>query len=173
MENILICQAQNQYAESYCRAVETICRERKYLASITGFSSESTRNFVKMIVEMNYAQFYAINNGRVIGWCDIIPKEHEGLDHVGVLGMGLLEPYRNKGIGKKLFADAVHHAVKFNSIEKIELEVFESNIFAIRFYEKQGFLYEGKRMNARKIEGKYDNILLMGLFIKEKNESKK
>ena len=47
----------------------------------------------------------------------------------------------------------------------MELEVFESNLPAVRLYMKMGFSVEGRRVKARKLEGVYDNIILMGAFI--------
>jgi hypothetical protein len=135
-EGILIVQAKVDYVESYNKAVDIVARERKYLMTTEGFSLESTRSFVETVVKNNWAQFYAVNNGTVIGWCDILPRNFEGVRHVGILG-----------------------------IEKVELEVFESNENAVKFYQKHGFFQEGRRVKARKLNGQYDNIILMGKFI--------
>lgn len=90
MEDVIIVQANIEYVESYARLVDTVAKERKYLASTEGFPIESTRNFVEMIQKNNLAQFYAVKDGSVIGWCDNLPKSFEGLRHVGNLGIGLL-----------------------------------------------------------------------------------
>jgi len=161
---MIIQQATSEFAESYCKAVDTVARERKHLGSTTGFSVESTIEFVKFIEDQNLSQYYAIEDGKVIGWCDIIPKSYEGLTHVGVLGMGILNGYRGKGLGTQLLAHAIEHA-KLNGIEKVELEVYESNSAAVGLYEKFGFTIEGKRIKGRKLDGIYDNIVAMGKFI--------
>ncbi|MBP1638919.1 MAG: ywnH [Bacteroidetes bacterium] len=153
------------FAESYCQAVDAVARERKYLGSTEGFPLESTVAFVQMIEAKNLAQYYAIENNRVVGWCDIIPKHYEGLNHVGVLGMGLLPDYRGKGLGRVLLTKTIGHACDINHLEKVELEVFESNITAISLYCKLGFTLEGKREHGRKLDGVYDNILLMSRFL--------
>jgi len=165
MKDVIIVQATIDYVESYGRAVDTIAKERKYLASTEGFPIESTRSFVEMIEKQNLAQFYAVKDGSVVGWCDILPKSFEGLRHVGNLGMGLLSEYRGKGLGSRLLERAIEHARFKNGIEKVELEVFESNIDAIKLYERYGFVQEGRRVKSRKLDGKYDNIILMGKFI--------
>ncbi len=153
------------YAESFCSAVDTVAKERKYLASTSGFPLETTESFVKSIIDNNYAQYFAILDDNVVGWCDVIPKPFEGLNHVATLGMGVLSEYRGKGIGKQLLEIAIHHAHTKNDIEKVELEVFSSNTSAVELYKKYGFVIEGKRVNARKLDGQYDDILLMGKFI--------
>jgi len=160
----MIQKTTTEFAESYCKAVDTVARERKYLGSTTGFPLESTNEFVKFIVSQNLSQYFAIENGEVVGWCDILPKSYEGLTHVGVLGMGVIKAYRGKGFGTQLLEKAIEHA-KQNGIEKVELDVFESNTGAVVLYEKMGFIVEGKRVQSRKLDGNYDNIVLMGKFI--------
>jgi ribosomal protein S18 acetylase RimI-like enzyme len=161
---MIIQYTSSEFAESYCKAVDTVARERKYLGSTTGFSFEKTIEFVEFVVSQNLSQYFAIENGEVVGWCDIIPKSYEGLTHVGVLGMGVLKDFRGKGFGTQLLGKAIEHA-KLNGIEKVELDVYESNVGAIALYERFGFLLEGKRIKSRKLDGHYDHILEMGMFI--------
>jgi len=161
---MIISFATVDYAKSYCKSVDIVARERKYLGSTTGFPEESTVNFVKFIVENNHAQYYAIDKEIVAGWCDIIPKSYEGLTHVGVLGMGVLKEYRNQGLGSQLLEKTLAHA-KTNGLEKVELEVYESNTAAVNLYIKFGFEVEGKRIKSRKLDGCYDNIIQMGKFL--------
>jgi len=160
-KNITIVKASLQYAASFCRAVASVARERKYLATLKGFGLEATKKFVGMIEANDYAQFYALDGGRVVGWCDIVSKTQEGFRHVGVLGMGVLKSYRGKGLGKALMAEALRHAKKVNSLEIVELDVFESNLNAFKLYESFGFLVEGRKIRARKIDGIYDNVIIM------------
>jgi len=162
---MIIQQATIQYTESYCKAVDTVAKERKYLGATQGFPLARAREFVQMIVLNNFAQYYAIDNDEVVGWCDILPKSYEGLLHVGVLGIGILSEYRGKGLGTQLLHKAIEHAKQLNHIEKIELDVFESNSAAIALYKKLGFEEEGKREKGRKLDGVYDNIVLMRKFL--------
>jgi len=152
-------------AESFGRALDSVARERRFLASTEGFALDSTLEFLSFVVENNLAQYFALLDGRVIGWCDIMPKGYEGLNHVGVLGMGLLPEFRGLGIGRRLIDTTIAHARDVNGLEKVELEVFASNSGAIKLYVKTGFQLEGRRMKARKIDGNYDDFILMGLFL--------
>ncbi len=165
MNDIIFVLASMEYAESYCKAVDLVARERKYLAALEGFPLESTKGFVGFITANNLAQFYALLDGEVIGWCDILPKGYEGMRHVGVLGMGLLPEYRGKGLGGQLLEKTIEHAYSVNRIEKVELEVFGSNSGAIGLYKKYGFELEGKRLKARKLDDIYDDMILMGKII--------
>ncbi len=155
-------KACEKYAASFCAAVDAVARERKYLGSTTGFPEDSTREFVKNIVKNNLAQFYALDGEKVVGWCDILPRQYEGFGHVGVLGMGVIASHRGMGIGKQLLRRTLDHAKNANGLEKVELEVFKSNAAAIGIYESMGFVREGERIDARKLDGQYDNVVLMG-----------
>jgi ribosomal protein S18 acetylase RimI-like enzyme len=155
-------RASERYAVSFCSAVDAVARERRYLASTTGFPEDITREFVRNIEKNNLAQFYALDGEMVVGWCDILPRQYEGFRHVGVLGMGVIALHRGKGIGKHLLWSALNHAKIVNGLEKVELEVFKSNTVAISMYESMGFIREGERINARKLDEQYDNVVLMG-----------
>ncbi|MDA3809259.1 MAG: N-acetyltransferase [Spirochaetaceae bacterium] len=98
----------------------------------------------------------------MVGWCDVLPNSTVGFKHVGVLGMGLIREFRKKGIGSQLLKRTINHAKVYNGIEKVELEVFKSNINAISLYERSGFVFEGERVKSRKMDGVYDNLVLMG-----------
>jgi len=78
--------------------------------------------------------------------------------------MGLLSAYRGQGYGKKLI-DVSILAAKECGFERVELMVNRSNVSAIRFYEKIGFVQEGLKRKARKLDGVYDDVIVMALFI--------
>jgi len=50
-------------------------------------------------------------------------------------------------------------------MERIELEVFASNTAAINLYEKWGFVVEGVKKKTRKLDGLYDDLIVMSLFV--------
>ena len=87
----------------------------------------------------------------------------EGFRHVGTLGMGILPKYRGKGLGHRLATDTIRAATDAG-MERIELEVFASNERAIALYRKLGFVIEGIKRNARKLDGVYDDNIFMALL---------
>lgn len=155
----------NELITPFNKTIDIVARERKYLAKVKGPSVESSKEFVEYIISNNYAQFIAIKNNEVIGWCDAIPYNFEGMKHVACLGMGIIQKYRGKGIGSKLISLTIEHAKNKNNIEKIELEVFKSNKKAVEFYKKHGFKIEGEKIKVRKLDGIYDNLIVMGAFL--------
>jgi ribosomal protein S18 acetylase RimI-like enzyme len=77
--------------------------------------------------------------------------------------MGLLPEYRGRGLGRRLATQAIESA-RQAGIERVELEVFASNQPAIALYRTLGFVIEGVKKMARKLDGTYDDNVLMALF---------
>lgn len=152
-----------KFYKSFCDAVTSVCKEEKYLASTTGFSYKQTKSFVEKIISNNFSQFYALENKRVIGWCDIIPREQELHKHTGVLGMGIISGFRHKGIGTELIKSTINHA-RLRGIERIELEVYANNLTVQKLYEKTGFVKEVIKRKGKKTNDQYEDIIMMGLI---------
>jgi putative acetyltransferase len=144
--------------------LDSVARERKYLAQLKAPPVERVAEFVMEALGRGEVRVVAVDSSRVVGWCDITPHHWEGLDHVGELGMGVLREYRRKGIGSSLLRAALDISQRAG-IEKVELDVFASNKAAIELYENMGFVIEGRRLKSRHIDGEYDDIVEMGLFL--------
>ncbi|WP_294344899.1 GNAT family N-acetyltransferase [Prosthecochloris sp.] len=166
MTDIVIRLTDENDASQVSVCVDSVARERLFLADTKGFSVEETLEFIRFVRNAGGAHLVAVNRDSVVGWCDITPYSFEGLTHCGRLGMGLLSEYRGRGIGKKLLAEALPLAFR-NGLERIELEVFASNIVAVRLYRYFGFLEEGRKRKARKLDGTYDDVILFGLLDEE------
>lgn len=165
-----IVPASNDLALSFWTALDQVAKERKYLLMLEAPKKEALLSFVSEIVKKSWTQYYALENNEVIGWCDVIPQQREGVRHVGAIGMGVLQGYRKKGIGKKLLVGCIKDAF-CKGIERIELDVFASNAGAIKLYENLGFEKEGVKRKARYIDGEYDDILVMSLLKSNQNKS--
>jgi len=163
-QQVRIIPAEEKHIEGINNCLDAVARERKYLGFLQAPPLESTREFVQFNIQHNVPQFVVVDDERVVGWCDIRPQRLEGFKHCGILGMGLLEGYRGKGYGTRLMDEAMK-AAKNYGMERVELEVYASNIPAIRLYEKKGFIHEGVKKKARKLDGVYDDIVMMALII--------
>lgn len=153
-----------EHIESFHRCLDTVARERRYLYFVEAPPIESTRAFVRSNISNGFVQVVALVNGDLVGWCDILPPRIPGFTHCGKLGVSVLPDYRGRGIGRQLITEALERARK-KGIERVELEVFSSNVAARALYEKLGFVTEGVRRRARKVDGQYDDIVLMALFL--------
>ena len=151
-------------AESLCDGINSVAREKWWLATADGFTPEQTRAFVKFVTDHSLSQVVAVAGGEIVGWCDIVPKGPRGFSHVGALGMGVRREWRRHGVGRRLLEECLSLA-RATGLEKIELEVFSDNEADIRLYESRGFAREGLKARARKLEGRYQDILLMALWL--------
>src|ERR1700733_12122122 len=151
-------------AASFCDAVKAVAAEKWYLATVDGFSLEQTGAFVKHIVDAALPQVMAVADDQVVGFCDILPSAAKGFTHVGRLGMGVRFEWRRQGIGRGML-DACLTLARSAGIEKVELEVFSDNLGAVRLYESLGFSQEGVKVRGRKLEGRYQDLKLMALWL--------
>lgn len=150
--------------EGFWRAVDEVARERRWLGGVRGFPLETTRAWVTSLIERGMPQVAAVDGEDVIGWCDIDARMGEGFRHVGRLGMGVRAPWRGQGIGRRLMEAALDGARKIG-LARVELEVYASNTAAIHLYEKAGFAREGRHARARLLDGVYDDVVTMALFL--------
>jgi RimJ/RimL family protein N-acetyltransferase len=153
-------------APSLSVCVDAVARERLYLANVCGFTAEQTRFFLTSLAESGGVQILALDEAAVVGWCDVAPLPFEGLRHVGRLGMGLLPGYRGQGLGRRLLREVLNR-VFADGLLRVELEVFASNIAAIRLYEQEHFVIEGRKRRARTLDGVEDDVIVMGLLKEE------
>jgi len=98
--------------------------------------------------------------GRVVG--------ELGLEIVhgrGDIGMGILEGFREQGIGSALLARAIEWA-RERRLAKLSLEVWPHNARAIALYEKFGFKQEGYHpKHWRRKNGESWDTISMGLIL--------
>ena len=164
---IRIIPSDERYVESLNRALDIVARERRYIGFIEGPPVESTLGFVRHVLGGAGVQRLAVaGDDQIVGWCDIIRKPMDGFRHTGRMGMGVLPEYRGAGLGRRLLMDTLD-AARSIGIERVELEVFASNSSAIALYRKLGFVVEGTKKRARKLDGEYDDDVIMALFLGE------
>ncbi len=163
MEHIRVVPTTEADIEGLQRCIDTVARERRWLGFVEGPPLVQTRAFVQAILLGGGVQFVALNDvNEVVGWCDVVRIDQESFRHGWRLGMGLLPAVRGRGVGRRL-AEAAIAAAKERGAERIELEVFASNTRAIALYEKLGFEREGVKRRARKVDGEYDDLVLMAI----------
>jgi ribosomal protein S18 acetylase RimI-like enzyme len=146
-------------AAAVASMIDLVARERRFLAGTVGFSEEATRDFIAQLRSADAVHVVAELDGSLVGWCDISPLPFEGMHHVGRLGMGVKRDFRGRGIGRRLLEAALLRGFG-RRFERVELEVFSSNQKAVQLYESFGFLLEGKKRAARKLDGICDDLLI-------------
>ena len=150
--------------------LDSVARERRYLAFLEAPSAAQMRRFVLNNLRNGYPQFVAVEDDRVLGWCDIVPKRHVTLQHVGALGMGVAAPHRARGIGKAMLQATIAGAAA-RGISRIELLVRADNEHAIALYRRFGFELEGRLRNYLIVDGAAHDVLAMARLENRGNPS--
>lgn len=73
----------------------------------------------------------------------------------------------NQGYGSEAMQLLLKHGFETLNLNRIALDVYETNPRAIRSYEKVGFVHEGRKRQAMYKNGQYLDILLMSVLREE------
>jgi ribosomal protein S18 acetylase RimI-like enzyme len=148
------------YIEGFREVVGAVARERIYIAFVDAPPLEEVRKFVQGNIRDGRPCFVALDGEQVIGWCDISSLGRPVFAHSGILGMGVLDGYREQGIGKALMT-ATLDAAKAAGLTRVELTVREHNQRALKLYEKMGFVIEGVKRRGVFLDGQYEDLICM------------
>lgn len=152
------------HIDGFRAAVDSVARERRYLALLEAPPPEESRKFVEQNIRKAYPHYVALAAGQVVGWCDALPYWQPTRAHSAVLGLGVLAAFRSRGIGTALLRATLERA-RAIGLTRIELTVRENNQRVVALYERFGFVREGIQRNALRVDGKYETLLSMALIL--------
>ena len=98
-------------------------------------------------------------DGRFIGQVEVLPRRGYSR-HVGDIAIGILDGYRDIGIGTEMMNEAETQANRLG-LELLTLEVFATNSIARHVYEKVGFKVVGRVPKANLKDGTYIANIIM------------
>ena len=151
---------ERRHIAGFREVLDGVARERRWLAFLEAPPLPRIRSFVLNGLRNGMTQFVAVDDGRVVGWCDVNPKTHATLRHSGVLGMGVAASHRGQGLGSALL-HATLEAATASGIRRIELIVRADNAAAIALYERHGFELEGRLRDYMIVDGVAHDALAM------------
>jgi diamine N-acetyltransferase len=73
----------------------------------------------------------------------------------------------NQGYGTEVMSLLLKHGFETLNLNRIGLQVYETNHGAIRAYEKAGFVHEGRFRQGVYIDGRYEDTLFMSALREE------
>jgi len=152
-----------EHVASFRAALDSVCRERRYLTFLEAPAEEECRAFVAANIRHGHPQLVALDDGKVVGWCDVVPVDRPICAHGGVLGMGVVRELRGKGIGGGLLR-ATLAAARAAGLSRVELSVRAGNAVARRLYERFGFVVEGVKRDAIRLDGASEDLVSMALL---------
>jgi ribosomal protein S18 acetylase RimI-like enzyme len=100
----------------------------------------------------------------VVGWAHLHAPELEKLNQTAELTVGVLEGYRERGIGSQLLERALAW-VDEQGYEKLYQSVPSTNERAIEFFEERGWQVEAVRENHYKLGDEYIDEVMMALVV--------
>jgi RimJ/RimL family protein N-acetyltransferase len=153
-------------APAIVEAIESICAEGIYFQTDTFVPDrhwetvlhrpESAPHLLLAVAEYNK---------EIIGTVRLFSSMSDSKDrHVAELGIFVLDPHRERGVGRRLLAYALDWAAN-QGLKKITLSVFSDNTRAIRLYKSVGFTLEGTRKMQYNVRGVYVDEILMAKFL--------
>lgn len=123
--------------------------------------AERTRELIASPQQM---VLLALNNEIPVGFIGLTRGALEKNAHVCSLAMGVLAAFQHQGIGRLLLREGLAWA-KRHGIRRVELGVMTENARAIRLYEQFGFVLEGTRRSALRLDDGYADEHCMAKFI--------
>lgn len=161
--SLIIREAKPKDAEEIILMVKQVMKE-------TGFFPHTAEEFnITVDNEIEYMKSTALFllaeiDGKIAGSATLDRSDLKKLNHNVTFGITILKEYCGLGIGSILMEKVIEWT-KSEGVEKIELEVFENNISAIKLYNKFGFIEEGRRKKMIKTDEGYLDMIIMGRFI--------
>jgi L-amino acid N-acyltransferase YncA len=110
--------------------------------------------------------FVATVEEEVVGWVHLDAAELDKLAHTAELTVGVLEEYRDHGLGSHLLERGLQWAAT-NGYEKIYQAIPATNEEAIAFLEAHGWETEAVRTDHYKIDGAYVDEVMMAVSVPE------
>ncbi len=106
-------------------------------------------------------------DGQIVGHGRAFPEGFSWKSlHVAEIGLALLKPYRNQGIGGEILANLICET-RVVGYEKITAFVFSTNLPSLTLFIKHDFIREGVRKRQYKIQKQYvDEIVFGRVFAK-------
>jgi len=150
--------------EDIWRVFRSVVEEKKWIPvlfmedgefeRLTWFSHHKSVGNIVLVAE---------TEGKIVGHCLIERDDWDAAAHVGNLGIMIASEYRRKWVGNALITEALTRA-REKGFEKVCLSTFNTNLNAIRLYEKHKFRIIGVRKHQFKMEGEYKDEVLMDLI---------
>lgn len=152
-------------AASFNAAVGIVAREKRYLYFTDAPPLADTEAVVHRALDLGTPLLVVADGDSVLGWCNIFALPRPVQAHVGIVAMGLLPAWRGQGWGTRLLQQALAAADAYG-FTRIELTVYAGNLRAAALYRKLGFVEEGRKRHAVRIDGVYlDEIIMARLRV--------
>ncbi len=168
-ETILIREASEADAEALLAYVDTVSGESDNLTFGPGefnITLEQERQFLTSFQQQeNSIYLIALLDGEIIGSLSFGGGQRKRTAHTGEFGLSVLQEHWGKGIGTALTKALLDWCKTAGTIRKVNLRVRPDNQAAIQVYRKLGFKEEGRVTRGLCVDGRFYDLILMGIEI--------
>lgn len=154
-------------AEKYLAMLKKLDNETKYMMYEPNercTTIPEVRDYIRSMDANNSLLLVAEENSEIIGFLSAERGFANRIKHIAYIVVGILEEYRGKKIGTKLFEELGKWA-ETNGILRLELTVMTHNEGAIKLYKKMGFKIEGVKEKSLIVDENFVNEYYMARFI--------
>ncbi|MBR7796523.1 MAG: GNAT family N-acetyltransferase [Bacillota bacterium] len=132
------------------------------------YTFEETKSFVReVILHSSTSKSYIItvkDSGETpIGVISLIQIDNVNHNAECIIDIGNKD-YWGKGYGKEAMQLLLNYAFSEMNLHRLSLRVFSFNLKAIKLYEKLGFFHEGRSRQFLYRNGKWHDLLHMGML---------
>ena len=108
----------------------------------------------------------ALANEKVIGTASVKASSKKRVEHIGEIGISILQDYWGFGLGSLMMEELIVWAKESGVIRRLELTVQHRNQRAVHVYEKIGFMTEAiMSRGAKTDDGEFLDVHLMSMMI--------
>ncbi|WP_125982324.1 GNAT family N-acetyltransferase [Loigolactobacillus iwatensis] len=147
-EEVTIRQAIPTDAAEIMKVMAKLGQETAYLL-LDGNNDGMTEAFEQeqladIYTSTNNTLIVALAGKQIIGIARVIAGQEAPIQHIGELGISILQAYWGLGLGSAMMAELISWAERESILRRLELTVQARNERAIHLYQKFDFQVEGK-----------------------------
>lgn len=110
----------------------------------------------------NWLRFAIEADGAFVGTC--VLHEMDRFNRRSQVGIWIGDPgMRGRGYGREALSLLIDVAFRYHNLRRLWLTVLADNESAIRCYQACGFVEEGRMREHDWVDGKYEDLVVMGL----------
>jgi RimJ/RimL family protein N-acetyltransferase len=147
--------------------ISAVCAEKIYLYTDEFVVTDEWQDALANSVDEESGRLLIVAevNEQVVGHLRLFSAWYGAKSrHVGEVGLAVIEPWRERGIGKVLLDYALKWAV-FAGFQKATATVFANNQRAINLFSLYNFTQEGCRTKQLLVEGNFVDEVLLGKLL--------
>lgn len=166
---ITLRQAGPQDAEALIALMKQLDDETDYLLYESGERPADVKEWRRILSgdtgDLNRTFFVAeIRQSRLAGYLEVRTMDWKKVQHRAYFVIGIRKEWSGKGLGS-LFLEYLERWARERNIRRIWLTVIADNQKAVRFYEKAGYVTEGKHPRSIKLGEHFVDELTMGKWL--------